>query len=88
MTIRVVNPFRGRIGGANGSAGSAELAYGTKLCSKKQQPSGNESRLKFDLPAGDSYGTQKDRHPTLAAADLREVLVTANPAKEDFGIEG
>ena len=68
--------------------GRVEWADGIKLRCKGCQLVKNGQQLKLSLPGGGGYGAAKDRDRDAVENDLNARLITAQHAKEDYGLEG
>jgi N-methylhydantoinase B len=88
MFDRVENPARGRDGGGAGAPGRVELADGTPLRSKGRQFVGNGQRLRLSLPGGGGIGDPRDRDPEAVWRDVSAGYISADEARETFGMEG
>ena len=83
---RLEHPARGRDGGGNGAPGRVALGSGTTLRGKGQQTIPPHDRLLLTLPGGAGYGDPRARDPEAVADDLRDDLVSATAAREEYGV--
>jgi N-methylhydantoinase B len=83
---RLEHPARGRDGGGNGALGRVALGSGTTLRGKGQQTIPPHDRLLLTLPGGAGYGEPYARDPEAVADDLRDDLVSATAAREEYGV--
>jgi N-methylhydantoinase B len=86
MFERVTHPPRGREGGHEGAAGIVRLASGTLLRAKGQQSIPAHDRLVLEMAGGGGFGDPRERDPAQVAADVRNGLVSAQRALEDYGV--
>ena len=86
---RVANPPKGRDGGGQGAAGWVGLndANGTPLRTKGFQIIPKGRRLLLKLPGGGGMGDPKTRDPDLVRRDVADGLISAQAAKELYGVE-
>ena len=77
---RIAHPARGRHGGGPGAPGTIALSGGRPLKGKGKQIVPAGETLLLELPGGGGYGPPAERDPARAEADLRQGLVTADPA--------
>jgi N-methylhydantoinase B len=83
---RVKNPPRGRDGGKAGRTGRLYLGSGRELKGKGQQPVPSGDRLVMETPGGGGYGDPLARDARQVALDVRDGLVTAEAAREAYGV--
>ncbi len=83
---RVANPPRGRDGGGDGMAGGVHLASGATLRTKGYQVIPEGDRLVLQLPGGGGLGDPRARDPAHVARDVRDGLVSAEAAREVYGL--
>jgi N-methylhydantoinase B len=83
---RVVNPPRGREGGANGMAGRVSLGSGAAMKGMGRQiiPAGD--RVVIEMPGGGGYGNPAERDVERIREDVRSELVSREAAERDYGI--
>lgn len=86
MFDRVENPARGRAGGLPGSAGIVRVAEGDALAAKGKQVVAAGERLRIELPGGGGIGDPKTRDPEAVAEDVAAGLVSADAARELYGV--
>ena len=83
---RVHYPARGRDGGAPGAKGRLRLESGQELRNKGFQVVPAEDRLIVEMPGGGGYGDPLTRDPASVADDVQNGLVTADAARENYGV--
>ena len=83
---RIEHPARGRRGGAPGAPGSVRLASGERLRGKGTQNVRAGERLVIHTPGGGGYGRPSGRERERVRTDVREGLVSAQAAKEVYGL--
>jgi N-methylhydantoinase B len=86
MFDRVDHPAKGRSGGASGAAGVVALKSGRVLRSKGQQTVPAGDLLRLELPGGGGHGDPLDRDAERVAEDVRDGLVSAEAAREHYGV--
>jgi N-methylhydantoinase B len=86
MFDRVDHPARGRQGGKNGASMSISRDDGVAMKGKGKQfvPAGR--RVMLAMPGGAGYGNPEDRDPELVRRDLRRGYISAEVAKQDYGL--
>ena len=82
---RVANPPRGRDGGGSGAPGRVTLKSGGTLRTKGFQIIPDGERLVLELPGGGGMGDPRNRDRAMVARDLRDGLITAEQARDDYG---
>ncbi|MBS0562838.1 MAG: hydantoinase B/oxoprolinase family protein, partial [Proteobacteria bacterium] len=85
---RVANAPKGRDGGLAGAPGVVALKSGAKLRTKGFQIIPDGDRLILQLAGGGGMGDPKQRDPALVARDVRDGLVSAEEAREVYGVTG
>jgi N-methylhydantoinase B len=83
---RISNPPKGRDGGGNGAPGRVELKSGATLRTKGFQIVPDGDRLMLYLPGGGGMGNPAERDPALVARDVRDGLVPAESALQDYRV--
>ena len=86
MFDRMKNPPRGRNGGANGKTGRMYLESGTELRAKGRQSVPARDRLFLEMPGGAGYGNPLEREPDAVAIDVKNGLVSAASAAENYRV--
>jgi N-methylhydantoinase B len=88
MFDRLVHPPRGRQGGGDGLPGLVYLDDGTALKGKglDRVPAG--ARLVMETPGGGGMGDVACRDPARIRADLDAGLISAEAAREVYGLDG
>ncbi|AZV92787.1 hydantoinase B/oxoprolinase family protein [Pseudomonas sp. S 311-6] len=89
MFDRILNPARGRVGGAAGEAGSVQLSDGTRLKGKGSRvevPDG--LRIMLALPGGGGYGDPAGRAGEQVASDVHNGYVAPETARSVYGFRG
>ena len=86
MFERIEHPARGRDGGGNGAAGRVGLASGARLKGKGQQVVPPGERLRLEMPGGGGFGDPKARPPELVRDDLLDGLISAETARDVYGL--
>jgi N-methylhydantoinase B len=86
MFDRVHHPARGRRGGQAGAPTEIAQDDGTAMQGKGKQfvPHGN--RVVLSLPGGAGYGAARDRDPALVRRDLARGYISAEVARETYGL--
>ena len=83
---RIHHPARGREGGCDGATGSLTLTSGAKLRAKGEQIIPAGERLTVLTPGGAGFGDPLQRDVQCVADDLRDGLISAERAVDDYGI--
>jgi N-methylhydantoinase B len=83
---RVHHAPRGREGGLDGWTGKVELKSGKVLRNKGTQSIPSGDRLHLEMPGGGGYGDPLRRDPARVAIDVRDGMVSAQAAKEHYGV--
>ncbi len=83
---RIANPPRGRDGGQAGAGGEVKLKSGATLRTKGFQIIPDGERLVLHLPGGGGMGFPTLRDPALVARDVRDGLVSAVAARQDYRV--
>jgi N-methylhydantoinase B len=83
---RVANAPRGRDGGHDGAGGEVLEKSGTKLRTKGFQIIPDGERLLLHLPGGGGMGDPATRDPALVARDVRDGLVSAAAARDNYRV--
>jgi N-methylhydantoinase B len=86
MFERIAHPARGREGGRDGAPGRVCLASGQALRGKGQQTIPPGERLRLELPGGGGFGDPRERDPESVRADVRNGLVSADAARQVYGV--
>jgi N-methylhydantoinase B len=86
MFERIAHPARGREGGHDGAPGRVSLASGQALRGKGQQTIPPGERLRLELPGGGGFGDPRERDPESVRADVRNGLVSADAARQVYGV--
>jgi N-methylhydantoinase B len=86
MFERIEHPARGRNGGHDGAPGRVSLASGQALRGKGQQTISPGERLRLELPGGGGFGDPRQRDPEKVRADVRNGLVSADAARQVYGV--
>jgi N-methylhydantoinase B len=76
MFDRVLNPARGRAGGADGATGAVYLDDGTPFPTKGKQLVPANRRLILELPGGGGFGDPAERDPAAVANDRAQGYVS------------
>lgn len=86
MFDRVNHPARGRLGGGNGAPTTIAMDDGSPMkgIGKQLVPHGRKVMLAF--PGGAGYGNPADRDPQLVKRDLAYGYISAETAKQDYGL--
>lgn len=84
---RIANAPRGRDGGHDGAAGAVRLKSGRVLRPKGFQVIPDGDRLILEMPGGGGMGDPRGRDPELVRRDVRDGLVSAEEAREVYGVE-
>ena len=82
---RIKNPARGRDGGRNGASGYVGLKSGVRLNGVGRQNVEAGERLVLMTPGGAGMGSPRDRNPSAIEADLRDGVISAEAARNDYG---
>ncbi|MCC7081664.1 MAG: hydantoinase B/oxoprolinase family protein [Burkholderiales bacterium] len=83
---RIAHPARGALGGLAGGAGRVRLASGKVLAGKGRQLVPKGDRVIIETPGGGGYGDPRRRHADAVAADLRAGLISAETARNIYGL--
>ena len=83
---RVHHAPRGREGGLDGFTGRVELTSGEILRNKGTQSIPRGDRLHLEMPGGGGYGDPLKRDPQRVAIDVRDGMVSAAAALEQYGV--
>ena len=86
MYDRTRCPAQGIQGGSPGGAGAVNTADGRELHPKRQQRIEAGERVVLSLPGGGGYGDPSERDPGLVTADVENGLVSAERAREVYGV--
>ncbi len=86
MFERIAHPARGREGGHDGAPGRVSLASGQALRGKGQQTIPPGERLRLELPGGGGFGDPRERDPEKVRSDVRNGLVSAEAARQAYGV--
>ncbi|MGI9482420.1 MAG: hydantoinase B/oxoprolinase family protein [Hyphomicrobiales bacterium] len=87
MFDRIANPARGREGGKDGTAGRLTLDDGTVLKTKGRQFVPPQRRVVFELPGGGGYGQPGKREKSAIESDVANGYVSAENARNDYGVD-
>ncbi len=85
---RVLNPARGRQGGGTGAAGRIRIGEGGADLPGKGEirvPAGET--LIFETPGGGGFGPAGERDRAQVLRDLAEGLISAEAARDIYGVE-
>ncbi len=83
---RVANAPRGRDGGGDGAPGTVALRSGPSLRPKGFQVIPDGDRLVLQLPGGGGLGDPHSRDRDLVRRDLRDGVITAEEARDLYGL--
>lgn len=83
---RVLFPPRGREGGCDGARGTVTLSSGKVLDGKGRQTVPRGETLLINMPGGGGLGNPLDRDPERVAEDVFFGMVSAEAAKESYGV--
>jgi N-methylhydantoinase B len=83
---RVHHAPRGRENGMDGWTGRVELKSGKIMRNKGTQSIPSGDRLHLEMPGGGGYGDPMNRDPARVAIDVRDGMVSAQAAKEHYGV--
>ncbi|MFO8125226.1 hydantoinase B/oxoprolinase family protein [Yoonia sp.] len=86
MFDRVDHPARGRQGGGNGAPTIIAQDDGAAMQGKGKQYVPKGRRVMLALPGGAGYGKASDRDTALVARDLAHGYISAEAAKEAYGM--
>lgn len=86
MYDRTRCPAQGIQGGGPGEAGAVSTAGGEGLHPKRQQRLEPGERIILSLPGGGGYGDPFERDPDLVAGDVNAGLISAERAREAYGV--
>ncbi len=84
---RVEHAPRGRFGGKDGKTGRVRLASGKELKGKGRQDVPAGDRLILEMPGGGGLGDPRERSDESIAEDVAQGFVSAEAAREDYGVE-
>ena len=84
---RIVNPPRGRGGGASGKPGKAYLVSGGDFSDKSVHTVPQGERFIVELPGGGGLGHPYQRESTLIQRDIEAGYLTPEGAKKDYGYD-
>ncbi|MCV2889859.1 hydantoinase B/oxoprolinase family protein [Ruegeria aquimaris] len=85
---RVLNPARGRQGGGTGAAGRIRIGEdGADLPGKGEIRVPAGETLIFETPGGGGYGPAGERDRAQVLRDLAEGLISAEAARDIYGVE-
>jgi N-methylhydantoinase B len=73
-------------GGLPGGEGSARTASGEALHPKRQQRIPGGERVVLRLPGGGGHGDPFEREPALVTRDVEDGLVSAERARDVYGV--
>lgn len=76
----------GMRGGEPGKVGSASSSDGSDIHPKRQQRIPGGERVTLSLPGGGGYGDPLEREPDLVRGDVEDGLVSAERAREVYGV--
>jgi len=82
---RIENPPRGAQGGRAGAGGRVSLASGKRLSGKGRQAIPAGDRVVVETPGGAGIGDPRRRDPAALAEDVRNGLVSARAARDQYG---
>ena len=83
---RVLNPARGRFGGAQGAPGRIRIGHdGPELPGKGEVRVRAGETLIFDTPGGGGFGDPLERSRDAVRRDLEEGLISADAARNIYG---
>ena len=83
---RMKNPARGRAGGCTGATGQVSLSSGKLLPGRGEETIASDDPLIFQTPGGGGYGHPFLRKPEMVRNDVIRGLVSAQSAKEQYGV--
>ena len=83
---RVRHPAPGLNGGKAGAAGRICASHGVDIQPKLSRMVPPGTRITLELPGGGGYGPPADRDRALVREDVREGYVSAERAREDYGV--
>ncbi len=84
---RIVNPPRGRGGGASGKPGKAYLVSGGDFSDKSVHTVPQGERFIVELPGGGGLGHPYQRESTLIQRDIEAGYLSPEGAKKDYGYD-
>ena len=87
MFDRVQHPARGRQGGADGAPGRVYLKDGGTLKGKGRDEIPPGGVLVMETPGGGGMGDVARRDPARVRADLEAGLISAEAAREQYGVD-
>ena len=70
----------------DGWTGRVELKSGKIMRNKGTQSIPSGDRLHLEMPGGGGYGDPMNRDPARVAIDVRDGMVSAQAAKEHYGV--
>jgi len=86
MYDRTRCPAQGIQGGSPGGEGAVRTAGGQDLHPKRQQRLEAAERVILSLPGGGGHGRPFERDPDLVARDVGDGLVSAERARDLYGV--
>ncbi len=86
MFDRVDYPARGRQGGATGAPTTIARSDGGAMRGKGKQFVPHGARVMLAFPGGAGYGAVAERDPALVKRDLARGYITADAARDDYGL--
>ncbi len=86
MFDRVNHPAHGRQGGHDGAATTIAQDDGTPMQGKGKQFVAHGRKVMLAFPGGAGYGEPSDRDPALVQRDLARGYISAQVAKDDYGL--
>ena len=87
MFDRIDHPARGREGGLPGAKGVVRLASGAPFAAKGLQDVDAGDTLILDLPGGGGFGNPRERDRAAVLDDVREGYVSAQAARDLYGVD-
>lgn len=86
MYDRTRCPAQGIHSGSPGAAGAVHTTGGKELHPKRQQRIGARERVILSLPGGGGYGEALERDVNLVARDVEDGLISAERARDVYGV--
>jgi N-methylhydantoinase B len=83
---RVAHPAPGLRGGRSGAPGRLCASHGVEVQPKLSRMIPPGTRITLELPGGGGYGPPGERDPALVQQDVREGYVSAEHARQDYGV--